>query len=413
MGARRYVIPVAAALLGEWSVGQAANPEFQSFFFDACVNPTGLLAARCDETAGGLGNLSGDSESSLNPSQSLSSNDSPLARARTRSKQARERGDRLREEEDQETEGSAVSIGPFSMLVHMRGSSFDSDRVVDVDAERGLDGDSWGAEVGFDYRVSDRAFVGLILGLEQSDSDFVAENPGNNFVPAANAGDASDDSTSITLFGSVNLTDNFYFEGSAGYVSSDFEFHRNSVFQESGRVIPQTDVRTLGETNGDVTWASINFGLNLQRNAMSFGPYFGATYSSSMIDAYAEQDLNNSGLGMAYGDIERNSLLAFAGMRFSWAKSLENGVVLPQIRFEYEHESDRDPTRVSTSFLLDAAQTQYDLVGDKPDRDDVAVGFGVAWVLPNGWQPFIDIETLTGNSQLDRYRLAAGFRVEF
>ena len=326
-----------------------------------------------------------------------------------RSKQARERGERRRDSADEE---GATAPGRTSLLFHARTSSYDSERVVDVDAERSLNGDAWGAEIGFDHRLGNRAFLGLIVGLEQTDVDFAAENIGTNFTPAANAGELMEDSTSLTFFGSVNMTDSFFFEGSMGYVTSDFESTRNSVFQESNRVVPQTNVAALGKTDGDVTWAGVNFGFDMHRNAVAFGPYFGATMSTSTIDAYSESDFNGSGLAMTYDDIKRDSMISHLGFRVSIAKSTDNGVVLPQFRVEYEHESE-DPAVVTASYLLDAAGTRYALLGDSPDRDQFEAAFGVAWVLPGGWQPFFDVEYLSGNRNLDRYRIATGFRVEF
>ena len=69
----------------------AANADLQNFFFDACVNPAGLLATRCAQTPGGLGDLSADSESSLNPSQTLSRNDGSLSAAQQRAQAVRDR----------------------------------------------------------------------------------------------------------------------------------------------------------------------------------------------------------------------------------------------------------------------------------------------------------------------------------
>lgn len=62
---------IGAATLGvalASSGARADNAPFQAFFFSVCGGASGVLAARCNETPDGLGNLSGDSESSLNPS---------------------------------------------------------------------------------------------------------------------------------------------------------------------------------------------------------------------------------------------------------------------------------------------------------------------------------------------------------
>lgn len=112
----------------------------------------------------GRGELSGDSEDSLNPSQPRSSNDRSLARARDKSKEVQARTERLREQEQvpQQTgviKAGKLDIGPASMFVNLRGSDFDRDREA-TDTERGFDGDSLGIEVGVDYRLSDRVVVG-------------------------------------------------------------------------------------------------------------------------------------------------------------------------------------------------------------------------------------------------------------
>lgn len=404
----RVVCSTTLGLMMLPGAATAANLDFQNFFFGVCTSPTGALALRCGETQGGAGNLSGDSESSLNPSQALSSNDGPLGQARTLVKQGRERGERLRAEE----EGGIAASNRLGLIVHGRSSSYESERAVDTEAERSFEGDARGAEIGVDYRLGAGSFIGAIVGLEQTDIDFVTENSGVNFTPAATAGDSSDDSISLTLFGSASITDSFFVEGSVGYVTSDFELRRNSVFQESTRVRPQTGVRTLGSTDGSVTWAGVNFGINAQRNAVSFGPYFGATFSKSTVDGYTEADLTGSGLAMTFADIERDSLITHVGFRASIAKSIERGVVLPQFRLEYAHESE-DPTQLTGSFVLDAAGVQYGLLGDEPDRGSFETGLGVAWVLASGWQPFLDARYLSGNSNLDRFRFSAGFRVEF
>ena len=163
----------------------AANAEFQDFFFDVCGAPSGALATRCAETTAGLGNLSGDSESSLNPSQNLSHNQSLVGSAVARSKEARERGEKLREGEDGDGSAAQVAAGPWSLLLNVRGSWFESDGNSATDRERDLEGDSHAAEIGVDYRASERVVLGALLGLERTDYEYAAENPGVNFTPAS------------------------------------------------------------------------------------------------------------------------------------------------------------------------------------------------------------------------------------
>ena len=169
-------VPVAAS---------GANQAYQNFFFAACTNPTGALAARCAETPGGTGNLSGDSESSLNPSQTLSRGDAGIAASRASSEQARDRAERARKGE---APADAVRIGPFSLLINGRSMYEEADRTVDVDPARGYEADAWGFELGFDYRVNDRLVIGLLGVSESTDTEFDRERPGVNFTPQGDAG---------------------------------------------------------------------------------------------------------------------------------------------------------------------------------------------------------------------------------
>lgn len=397
----------------------ASNASFQAFFTDLCAGtgtPTGDLATRCAETGNGSGdgNLSGDSESSLNPSQTLSSNDVSIAAARSRSQETRERGERLREGESALGDGAASqSFGRLSLLAHARGEWFETDRPDGGDPERGYDGDLWAIEFGLDYRATDRFVIGGILTYEEMDSDFDRDlQQGTPFVPDSDAGSMEVDSWGITLFGIYNVTESFYVDAAAGYRSSDYTFERNSVFQESGR---SSQIRVLaeGEPDGDEWWGSLNLGYDWQRGAWSFGPYGGITYATSDIDSYLEKDQNGSGLNMRVDDTDRDSVLSHLGFRASYAISSGSGVWVPQFRAEWNYDFDNDPLDVDTTYALDAAQTLYPLEGNDPDDDYFNLGLGLVGILPNGWIPFIDGEVLLGYDDFDRYRLTGGLRKEF
>lgn len=408
---RTLSITIAGLLLAA-PQAHAANVEFQNFLFDVCLAPTGTLAARCAETPGATGNVSGDSESSLNPSQNLSHNQPAVSVAQTRSKEARERGEKLRDGDAGE-EGAMVEVGPFSLLVNVHGTWFERDTNPLVAAERGFEGDSQAAEIGVDYRVSDRAVIGAIAGYERMDYKFVAEGAGVNFVPAAIAGEADSDNLYLTLFATWNVGKTGYVELSGGYERNDGSYRRNSVFQESTRTVTQVDVRAEGDTDSDVTWFGANTGFDVNRGAWNFGPYIGLTHTSSKVDAYTERDLSASGLNMSFSGTKRDSLLGHAGMRTSYAASTRAGVVVPQLRLEYQKEFENDPQQVTAQFVLDPAANQYVMIGDSGDRDALNAGFSIAIIRPNGWMPFFDFSILLGNKGLDRQRATLGLRVEF
>jgi uncharacterized protein YhjY with autotransporter beta-barrel domain len=405
-----------AGILLAFPAAHAANPAFQDFFFDVCQSPTGALAARCAETTGATGDLSGDSESSLNPSQNLSHQQPAISVAQTRSKEARERGEKLRdgdaENGDAET-GAAVVAGPFSLLVNVHGTWFDRDTDPATDSERGFDGSSEAVEIGFDHRLSDRTVLGGIVGFERTDYEFDAEAEGVNFDPASVAGEADSDNLYLTLFASWRLGKRGYLELAGGYEQNEGSYRRNSVFQESNRTVAQTNVVVEGTADGDVQWASLNGGFDIDRNAFSFGPYLGLTSTRANVDGYTERDLSGSGLNMSFAETERDSLLGHAGVRASYVVSTARGIVMPQLRVEFQREFEDDAQDAIARYALDASGTAHRLSGDAADRDSINAGFSTAFVLPNGWMPFFDYSVLLANDGLDRQRATLGLRVEF
>lgn len=409
-GIRSLSAAIAGVLLAVPGA-QAADPEFQDFFFDVCLSPTGALAARCAETPAAGGNLSGDSESSLNPSQNLSHNQPAISVAQTRSKEARERGEKLRDDEGEQ--GTPVAAGPFSLLVNLHGTWFDRDADPLVAEERGFDGGSEAAEIGFDYRLSDRTVLGAIAGIERMDYDFDAEAAGVNFLPASEAGAADSDNLYLTLFASWSVGKRGYFEMAAGYEQNDGSYRRNSVFQESTRTIAQTNVIVEGDADGDVQWASLNAGFDVDRGAWNFGPYAGVMVTSATVDEYTERDLTGSGLAMSFDETDRDSLLGHAGFRVSYVGSSSIGIVIPQLRVEFQHEFEDDAQDAIARFALDSSGTEYQLLGAEDDSDSINAGFSIAFVLPNGWMPFFDCSVLLENDGLDRQRATLGLRVEF
>lgn len=387
---------------------QAQDADFQTFFFAICGSATGALGVRCGESQGG--DLSGASESSLNPSQTLSSNDTVLDGARNREKQVREGAERSLAEAEAPAATASVAIGPWSVLANLRGSWVETQRD-SLDQERGYEAETMAGELGFDYRLSARSVIGALLAAERSDADFDAETTTATFTAPPDAGSIDADSTALTLYATFMPTDRAFVDASLGFSGTDYQFSRNSVFQDSAENVSR-NVRTRGDTSGDQYWLSVNGGIEFARGSWTYGPNLGVSFNRSSVDAYTEADLSGTGLNMRVGKSERDSLPAHLGFRAGAALSTAGAVVLPQFRIELEHEFEDEGESVSTSFALDAANTALRLAGDDRDSDAVNVGLGIAAILPNGWVPFLDAELLVGDDNRDRVRAVLGVRKE-
>lgn len=389
----------------------ADNAALQALFFSACENPGGALAARCAETPAGLGDLSSDSESSLNPSQALGSTSAAYSTARERGEAARERAERFAAGSD--IDDQALVLGPFSLLVNGHYLGEEQDRSVDEDAERGYDLDAWGVQLGFDYRLNHNAVAGALISWETSELDFDAELPGEAFTPAGNAGRVEQDSLGVAGFVNLRLGERGYADASAGYFDNDFTVTRRAVFQESGRTVPQTLAVTRATPDGEETWAALSLGYAAAAGAAwTLEPHLGLTWSKARVDGYQEEDVSGSGLAMSITRLTSKSLLGQAGLRVSRPVSGQGYVLVPQFSAEYLHEFERDGVSTRVAYQLDQNANDLRLEGDRRDGDYVDVGIGVVAILPNGWMPFLEVKATLGHEDLDRYRVAAGLRVE-
>jgi outer membrane autotransporter protein len=390
----------------------AADPAFQAYFLQVCATATGALATRCSETPAGLGDLSGDSESSLKPSQNLSHTKSSVGLAEVRSTEARERAAGVREGEDSTTGAAeaAAQLGPFSLLIHGRVTSLEKDRDPAVHSERGLDGDGWALEIGLDRRVSDRVFVGALAAFENVSYDFDPDLVTGTFVPADRAGSADTDSKSLTLYAVWNVSERSFIDTSLGYGRQQHDFRRNPVAQGAPR-LSQFQGLVTGDTDSRVWWAAVNAGLDFGSGATTFGPFAGLTYTNSRIDSYTERDLNSSGLHMALGECRKTSVLGHLGLRADRAFSTSRGVFVPQLRVEYLHEFRDHALTINSQYVLDSGPAVFTTTGDKPDQGRVSIGAGVNAILPNGWIAFVNADTLV-SGDLDRHRFTLGLRKE-
>lgn len=385
---------------------QAGNPAYQTYFLSACVGATGPLAALCTASRGGQ--LSGDSESSLNPNQTSVTGSTALARAQALATVTERRLEGVR---DDEASGEAAKDGAFSLFGSVQGEWSDQDRAAFAN-ERGFDADATRITVGLDYRMSPTATVGASLSFGDYSSDFDANLAGNAFAPQADAGGMDSEDITVTLFGTFALSPQIYLDATAGLGFTDYDLSRNATFQESNRLIPQTNVRAIASPDGREYFGSLGIGYDAQMEGLSLGPYARVRITKSRIDSYAEAD-GGTGLGLRVGKSRNTSLASIVGVRASYAISQPWGVILPQARAEFEHEFDDDARSTTTSLLLDPARNAFRVTNDRPDRNSFNLGAGLLFVLPNGWMPYVDYEGLVGYRDSSRHRVTAGIRVEF
>ena len=130
---------------------------------------------------------------------------------------------------------------------------------------------------------------------------------------------------------------------------------------------------------------------------MSASVYGRLNHVSTDVDGYTEDDLAGAGLGMRIDEEGVDSLVSTLGWRGGYAFSTNWGVLLPQLRVDYEHEFEDDELSSDSAFLLDVSNNIFSSDGDAPDQDRFVTSAGLVVVAPRGWSAFIDLEFLLGD----------------
>lgn len=396
---------------------QAANDDFQDFLFRACLNaqPGSAFDVRCNQESEG-GDLSGDSEDSLNPTQSLSNVTNALAETRARIKLLQEKLKEQREKNkssiQQSDEGDSAmetfQMEGFSVLLNAE--SGDLEREL-TERERGYETDSVKFQLGGDYRLKDDWIVGAVLSIEQYDTDFDADEEGRNFFPGSTEGDSEADTVSLSFFTTKNYGQSFYIDALLSYSWSDYDFGRIGLFQESSRTLPTVDVITTASSSGEQFLLGIGAGWDHSSGPHNYQFYGRLNYSESEIDSYTEN--GGAGFAMRVDAQDSDETILTVGLRYAYHIGTSFGVVIPQLFAEYENLLDTDQQTTTSRFLEDTSNTPFTVTGDELDDTYGRYGASIQFVLPEGWTAFASVATVSGWDLYDQTQFNVGVRVEF
>lgn len=389
-------------------LGFADNAAYQQFFFAVCQDPVGALADRCAETPGAFGGLSGNSQNSLNPTQGLA-----LSGTLDAVGSARDRQLRNELESSVPESGFVLDQGPVSLLVNLRTGWDALDRAQNTPTNRGFDAERYAIEVGLDARVSDRLVLGLLGALEQSNLEFGPGAPGINFTPVRSSGSIDTDSRVLIAYADWTFGTAAYVDVLLSLSDDDMRFERNAEFQEIRRVAPQVAVRTRADTSGRRAALTAVLGSEIARGAYAFGYSAGLTAARVTVGSFVERDQSASGLAMRFDDIDQDAVSGHLGISVTRSVPFAGGVLVPHIRTDYQHAFNADRDAGAATFSGDPSASVFAFAGEPVDRNQVIVAAGMTGILPNGWLPFINLESLFGIKDLSQYRLVVGLRREW
>jgi outer membrane autotransporter protein len=219
------------------------------------------------------------------------------------------------------------------------------------------------------------------------------------------------DGVHAMVYGTYYQSEHFYLDGLLKVGKNDFTTQRRL----GSRAKPLQ--AAYADTEGMDYSASLNGGFEFSQGPFSFGPYGRLSFTRAEIDAYAESVSDPKGKGagsvVSISDQTIDSTTAAAGGQLSWAISLSNSVLIPQTRFEWEHEFSDESREVSAQFIHDPSSSTFSITTDRPDQDFLNIGVGFSIVTAEGRSGFIDYETRIGQDNISSNWVKAGVRLEF
>ena len=262
-----------------------------------------------------------------------------------------------------------------------------------TDRQEGFDFDSQGVTLGADYRFTDEFVLGGAFGYTTSDVDI-----------DASGGDLETETYSVSAF-SIYYIDSFYINALFNYAWNDYDSTRRIVY-------PSVDTVARGETNGEQYAINLGGGYKFNINELTLDTHARVQFLHADIDSYGEQG-SGGGHDLTLADQTIESLLTSIGGRINYAFSTPVGVIVPQVRFEWNHEFENDTRIVKARYTYDPFNTVLGIPTDSPDRDYFTLGASLSATFSGGVSGFIDYQTLLGLKQVTTHLITAGIRAEF
>lgn len=256
--------------------------------------------------------------------------------------------------------------------------------------ENGFEYDNLGLTVGMDYRFSDNLVAGFAVDYSETDVEL-----------DLGFGDSGTESIGASFYGTY-YTGSFYIDGLIGFGQQDYDSQRNIIYANVNDVVS-------GDTDGNSFSFSIGAGYDTSWDALNGSFYVRVQSNATEIDGFAE---TGSELAMLIGDQDVDSLRAVLGGQMSKAFSKSYGVLMPYASFEFHHEFDDEQRSVVSQYVFDPTATSFSFLSDAADENFGVLGLGLSLLLPRGNQMFFSYDTVLGLDDVSSHVFSIGMRFE-
>jgi uncharacterized protein YhjY with autotransporter beta-barrel domain len=254
--------------------------------------------------------------------------------------------------------------------------------------------------IGADYRITEWMIAGLAVNYTYQDGTY------------DNGGRFDTHSYGPLLFASFTPLPGVFTDVAPGYNHQDYFRKRPAqAFDAAGEQVASGHAR--GNYNGDQYSAGLSAGYDHPLEGFTIGPRAGLNYVYTDVENYSESSA--TGLQLRYRGLNQSSLQTTLGAVATMPISTSFGVVQPQFGVSWVHEFLNDARNIQAEYLsvTDPSATQFTFKREQPARDWAVIDLGVAVVLPNQLQPFVNLTTIQGNENFSSYGGVIGARMGF
>jgi uncharacterized protein YhjY with autotransporter beta-barrel domain len=281
----------------------------------------------------------------------------------------------------------------------MRGN-YSSGKKDASDASPSFEADQFAIIGGLDYRLSEKAVVGLSMAYGDSSVEF---NPRSE-------GALDTTSWAVSAYGSMYAAQNFYLDGIFNVANSDYAADRNITYVD-GQGLVNADAR--GDTDGMTLSGGLSLGYDFLVKGLTISPNVGAFYIDATIDSFTERGAG--GLNLIYDEQNFKSLTSNLGLRVTYAWNLPFGVLLPHVRVDYVREFEDDVDVFGIRFAADpnAGATPPILVEtDNPDTSYWRMAAGFSAQFPLGFSGYVEYQRLESFQFISFQDISVGLRMQ-
>ncbi|MGZ0079107.1 autotransporter-associated beta strand repeat-containing protein [Methylomonas sp. YC3] len=298
---------------------------------------------------------------------------------------------------DNNNDGTDLISGFSNLGLFINGQFEWADRTATL-AQRGYASTMSAVTAGADYRLSKRLLLGLSAGYGSSTA-LISQQGGSQSI----------DGYTLSAFGSLNLTDNWYVDLVNNLTYNQYDSKRVTLYNDAnGTAINET---ASSQTDGWQNRTSLSSGYDIAVKEWTFGLRGRTEYGYNFVNGRKEQGAG-LGMNMIVGELDNESLSSSIGAMVSHALSTPVGVLVSQVNVEWEHQWFNKNSLITTRFV-DSPNNAFTTNSFSVDKDYINLRAGLSAQLPFGGSAFVQYDTTFGQEYVSRHAFNVGIRMEF